>query len=81
MLEEIINQYGVSSGAFSVPFYFFIQISSRAERYLVNEYWLFSISLMVVLFEILNYIVLKLIPSKTETYLKQTYPEYKLENL
>ena len=81
LLEEIINQYGVSSGAFSVPFYFFIQISSRAERYLVNEYWLFSISLMVVLFGILNYILFKIIPSKTEAYLKQTYPEYKLENL
>jgi hypothetical protein len=27
------------------------------------------------------FIVLKIIPSKAEAYLKQTYPEYKLENL
>ncbi|MFV8368823.1 hypothetical protein [Flavobacterium sp. LB2R40] len=81
LFEEIINQYGVSSGAFSVPFYFFIQISSRAERYLVNEYWIFSVSFMIVLFGILNYILFRVIPSKAEAYLKQTYPEYKLENL
>ncbi|TDE31542.1 hypothetical protein E0I61_02250 [Flavobacterium ranwuense] len=81
LFEEIINQYGVSSGAFSVPFYFFIQISSRAERYLLNDYWLFSVSLMLVLFGILNYILFKIIPSKTREYLLETYPEYKLEKL
>ena len=81
LFEEIINQYGVSSGAFSVPFYFFIQISSRAERYLSNDYWIFTLSFMIVLFGILNYILFRVIPSKAEAYLKQTYPEYKLENV
>ncbi|MFV8345516.1 hypothetical protein [Flavobacterium sp. ZB4P13] len=81
LFEEIINQYGSFSGALTFPFYIFTQVSSRAERYLLNDYWLFSVSLMVVLFGILNYILFKIIPSKAEAYLKQTYPEYKLENL
>lgn len=81
LFEEIINQYGVSSGAFSVSFYFFIQISSRAERYLLNEYWIFTLSFMIVLFGILNYILFRVIPSKATEYLEATYPEYKLENV
>jgi hypothetical protein len=78
LFEEIINQYGVSSGAFLVPFHFFIQISSRAERYLLNDYWILTISCMIVLFGILNYILLRIIPLKAKTYLIQTYPEYEL---
>ncbi|TDE46677.1 hypothetical protein E0I26_00925 [Flavobacterium rhamnosiphilum] len=81
LFEEIINQYGSFSGALTFPFYIFTQVSSHAERYLSNDYWLFSVSLMVVLFGILNYILFKIIPSKAEVHLKQTYPEYKLENL
>ena len=37
---------------------------------------LFFIRLSIALF-----IIFKLIPSEAETYLEQTYPEYKLENL
>jgi hypothetical protein len=46
-----------------------------------NDLALFCMSLFIVSMSLAIYIVLKLIPSKTETYLKQTYPEYKLENL
>ncbi|MBC7747359.1 MAG: hypothetical protein H7Z76_02045 [Methylotenera sp.] len=81
LLEEIINQNVASSPAFILIFHFLLQIILYAEKYLLNNYWIFSISFLIVLFGILNYILFKIIPSKAEAYLKQTYPEYKLENV
>ncbi|MGO4905360.1 hypothetical protein [Flavobacterium sp. W20_MBD1_R3] len=81
LLEEIINQNVASSPAFLVIFHILMQIILYAEKYFFNDYWIFFISFLIVLFGILNYILFKIIPSKAQTYLEQTYPEYKLENL
>ncbi|RDI56473.1 hypothetical protein [Flavobacterium glaciei] len=81
LLEEIINQNVASSPAFIGIFHILMQIILYAEKYFLNDYWIFSISFLIVLFGILNYILFKIIPSKAQTYLEQTYPEYKLENL
>jgi hypothetical protein len=81
LLEEIINQNVASSPAFLVIFNILIQINLHAEKYFFNDYWILFISFLIVLFGILNYILFKIIPSKAQTYLEQTYPEYKLQNL
>jgi hypothetical protein len=81
LFEEIINQYGSSSGALTLPLYIFIQFVSHAEKSLSNDYWIFAMSFMAVLMGILNYILFRIIPSKASEYLMETYPEYKLENL
>lgn len=81
LLEEIINQNVASSPAFMLIFNILIQIILHAENYFFNDYWIFSVSFLIVLFGILNYILFKIIPSKAESYLKQTYPEYKPQNL
>ncbi|WP_445724231.1 hypothetical protein [Flavobacterium sp.] len=38
------------------------------------------ISFILVSFYLSLYIIMKVIPSKAEDYLKETYPEYTLEN-
>jgi hypothetical protein len=40
-----------------------------------------ALSLFLVSFSLFLYIIFKIIPSKAETYLLATYPEYKLEKL
>jgi hypothetical protein len=79
LFEEIINQYGSSSGALTLPLYISIQFVSHAEKQLSNDYWLFVVSFMVVVMGILNYILFRIIPSRATEYLLETYPEYKLE--
>jgi hypothetical protein len=81
LFEEIINQYGTFSGAILLPFNVLLQIYNRIDIYVTNDYFLLGLSVVFVVFSIALFIIFKIIPSKAEAYLKQTYPEYKLENL
>jgi cytochrome c biogenesis protein CcdA len=81
LFEEIINQYGTFSGAILLPFNILLQLFDPIDSFLTNDYFLLGISVFFVLFSIALFIIFKIIPSKAEAYLKQTYPEYKLENL
>jgi cytochrome c biogenesis protein CcdA len=81
LFEEIINQYGTFSGAILLPFNILLQLFDPIDSFLTNDYFLLGISVVFVLFSIALFIIFKIIPSKAEAYLKQTYPEYKLENL
>ena len=81
LFEDIINQYGAFSGAILLPFNVVLQIYNRIDIYVTNDYFLLGISVVFVLFTCALFIIFKLIPSKAQSYLKQTYPEYKLENL
>jgi hypothetical protein len=77
LFEEIINQYGTFSGAMLLPFNVLLQIYNRIDSYVTNDYFLLAISLVLVLLSVTLFIIFKVIPSKTQTYLQQTYPEYK----
>jgi hypothetical protein len=81
LFEEIINQYGTFSGAILLPFNVLLQIYNRIDIYVTNDYFLLGLSVIFVVFSIALFIIFKIVPSKAEAYLKQTYPEYKLENL
>lgn len=78
LFEEIINQYGSFSGALGMPFYFLVQFSTHAERYMVSDYWYFMVSFIIVIVAIFNYILFRIIPLKATAYLLETYPEYEL---
>lgn len=81
LFEEIINQYGTFSVAIILPFNLLLQLINHGGNFLTDDYWILGISFLFVLFSLVLYIVFKVIPSKIDTYLKQTYPEYKLEKL
>lgn len=81
MFEEIINKYGTFSGAIIFPFNLLLQLINHIDVFFWNDYWLLGFSFISVLFSIVIFIIFKIIPSKVDTYLETTYPEYKLEKL
>ena len=75
MFEEIISGYGSFSAILMLPIHVFNGFSNRIDT-LPNDYVLFGISLILVALFLSSYIVIVIIPSKAEDYLKETYPEY-----
>jgi hypothetical protein len=81
LFEEIINQYGTFSGAILLPFNIMLQLINHVDSFLTNDYFLLGLSVVFIVLTIALFIIFKIIPSKSKTYLEQTYPEYKLQNL
>lgn len=81
LFKEMIYSYGGFSGFLYLPFQL-LNILFNGSRYNVLEsnFWLFFISFILVSFYLSMYIIMKIIPSKAEEYLKETYPEYELGN-
>ena len=81
LFKEMIYSYGGLSGFLYLPFQL-LNILFNGSKYNVLEsnFWLFMISFILVSFYLSMYIIMKVIPSKAEDYLKETYPEYALEN-
>ena len=79
MFEEILLGYGAYSGIMSLPVHLTSIFSNNSDK-IPSDYVLFSFSFLVVSFYLISYIIIKIIPSKAEEYLKETYPEYTLVN-
>jgi hypothetical protein len=79
MFEEIIFGYGSFSGIFVFPLHVINGFSNYGNG-IPNDYVLFGISFFLVSLFLATYVVTKIIPSKAEEYLKQTYPEYAFSN-
>jgi hypothetical protein len=77
LFEEIIKNYGNFSGVILLSF----NIFNHSEKPFLNEYWIFVMSLFLVLMALFIFIIFKIIPSKARAYLLETYPEYKLEKV
>ena len=77
LYKDII--FGFSSfGGFSyLPLQIGLQLYDKIEINMISS---MIISITVVSILLFNYIILKIIPSKAEHYLKKTYPEYELAN-
>ena len=80
LFEKILSNYGTFPWLMILPIHFFniIRIDRISNP---SDLALFCMTLFIVSMSLAIFIVLKIIPSKAEAYLKQTYPEYKLENL
>ncbi|MEZ4853150.1 hypothetical protein [Flavobacterium sp.] len=76
LFEQIIFNYGAFSGLLYLPLNF-SNLFSRSEE-LPNNYVLFLVAFLIVSFYLVSYIIIKIIPSKAEQYLKETYPEYEM---
>jgi hypothetical protein len=74
LFKDIIFGYSSMSGLINIPIQFVVQV--KAENY--TTWFLLLMSFLIILVALIEYIVLILIPSKSEEYLKQTYPEYGL---
>jgi hypothetical protein len=81
LFEEIIHNYGYFGGILGLPINFMVQMFNHLETYLQNEYWTMGVSFFLASVSLFLFIIFKVIPSKAESYLLATYPEYKLERL
>ena len=79
LFEEMISGYGSFNVVFTLPIHLFNSITNF-DKTIPNDYFLFGFSFFVVVLFLFSYIVIKIIPSKAEQYLKETYPEYDLAN-
>ena len=77
LYKDIIFGFGSFGGLSYLPIQIAFQI---IDKFQFNTLASIIISLTVVCILIFNYIILKIIPSKAEHYLKKTYPEYELAN-
>ena len=77
LYKDIIFGLGSFTGFIPLPLQFGLRIEDTAQFGLISAT---IISATVVCFFLLGYVILKIIPSKAEDYLKETYPEYALEN-
>ena len=75
LYKDIIFGLGSFTGFIPLPLQFGLRIEDAAQFGIISAT---IISATVVCFFLLGYIILKIIPSKAEEYLKQTYPEYEL---
>lgn len=57
-----------------------IQIFIHSEKVMDNPFGVFIISFLIIAMALIAYIILIEVPKKAEDYLKETYPEYALEN-
>ena len=72
MFKEIIFGYSSISGLINIPIQFLIHL--KGDNY--NDWLLLLFSFLMVLLALVEYVVVVLIPSKANEYLKETYPEY-----
>ncbi|MBP9848258.1 MAG: hypothetical protein KBC58_02350 [Flavobacterium sp.] len=77
LYKDIIFGLGSFTGFISLPLQFGLRIEETAQYGIISA---IIVSVTVVCLFLLGYIILKIIPSKAEEYLKETYPEYALEN-
>lgn len=76
LLKEIILGRSSIVGMIYLP----IQIMLHSEKVLENSLGVLGISFLLVSLILIEYIMVVEIPKKAEAYLKETYPEYALEN-
>jgi hypothetical protein len=77
LYKDIIFGLGSFTGFIPLPLQFGLRIEETAQYGIISA---IIVSVTVVCLFLLGYIILKIIPSKAEEYLKETYPEYALEN-
>jgi hypothetical protein len=77
LFKDIIYGYGSFGGFSYLPMQFSFHIAGRTEYTTLP---IIIISLTIVSSLLFYYIILFIIPSKAEEYLKQTYPEYDFAN-
>jgi hypothetical protein len=75
LFKDIIFSFSAFGGISAFPFQLGMNIIEKTNSNLFSAAYIGFFFITFLLFE---YIVLILIPSKTEEYLKETYPEYKL---
>ncbi|TDP60005.1 hypothetical protein [Flavobacterium dankookense] len=76
LLKEIMFGYSSSAGLINLPIQFALHL--KGENY--HDGLLLLFSFLLILLGLTEYIMLVLIPSKAEDFLKETYPEYKIAN-
>jgi hypothetical protein len=74
LLKEIIFGYSSLTGLLYLPIQFAIRIDGEN----FTNWLLLLFSFLLIVLVLLEYIVLILIPSKAEDFLKETYPEYEI---
>lgn len=77
LLKDIIFGYSSVAGVLN----FVVQLACRLHENQYPEWFLMVFSVLLVVLFLTEYVVLFLIPSKAESYLSETYPEYEITQL
>lgn len=76
LFKEIIFNYSSFAGLTYLP----VQILLNSDKVIQTKLGISIISILIISLILFNYIILIIIPSKAEEYLRETYPEYELAN-
>lgn len=75
LFKDIIYGLGTFGGFSYLPVQIALQLPDKMQFHLISSILVSATVISIMLF---NYIILIIIPSKAEQYLKETYPEYEL---
>lgn len=76
LMQHVISNYGGAAVYFAIPF----QIILHINRFYINIgfYGILLVSLFLVCWILYSYIMIAVIPKKSQEYLQSVYPEYSL---
>lgn len=80
LFEEVIFRFGSLIAILQFPLQIIIKIGGISENNKINSIYILIFCGITFLLFIVSYIILFVIPSKSEQYLKETYPEYEFSN-
>lgn len=80
LFEEVIFRFGGLFTILQIPLQIIIKIGGISEDNKINSIEILIFCGITFLLFIMSYIILFIIPSKAEQYLKETYPEYEFSN-
>ena len=80
LFEEVIFRFGSFMAILQFPLQIIIRIGGMSEDHKMTPFFLLLFCTITFSLFIVGYVILFIVPSKAEDYLKQTYPEYKLVN-
>lgn len=81
LFEEIIKTHGNSSFLFLLPIQIISNSGKSSSEIFTSTIGLIIASMVLVSYYIFSYVMLKIIPSKANEYLSQTYPEYRFQKV
>jgi hypothetical protein len=80
LFEEVIFRFGSLIAILQIPLQIIIKIGGISEANNMNTIYILLFCGITFLLFVVSYIILFVIPSKAEEYLKETYPEYEFSN-
>lgn len=76
LFNDIIHSYGNLSVVMLFPIQVLIRLSSGESKFLSDDGTLLIASILLVIYALAAFVILRVIPAKAASYLAETYPDY-----